>query len=98
MIPQVIIFFIVYGCPNPGVTRDHLSLQIYPSLRLLLSADPLHPSRQAWDLSMRSCRHSSCFLCITKTTRDGRAWPSIRWVVHCGFPVYKFGWYPNDLG
>ncbi|GBL88855.1 hypothetical protein AVEN_158964-1 [Araneus ventricosus] len=51
-----------YGSPNPKITRDLSSVQVYPPLCLLHFADPPIPREQAKELSKRRCRLSVCFL------------------------------------
>ncbi|GBL79357.1 hypothetical protein AVEN_92553-1 [Araneus ventricosus] len=61
-----------YGCPNPEVPRDLYSLPVYPPLCLLLSADP----SQELQLSMRSYRHSVCFL-LLMDSQNPTCWPCV---------------------
>ncbi|GBM62403.1 hypothetical protein AVEN_127329-1 [Araneus ventricosus] len=86
-----------YGCPNPEVPRDLSSLLVYtppPPYAFYFLLIPSIPRRPARKLSMRSYRHSVCFLLLmdSQTPRVGHAWRPIGRVVHCWSTVYQFGW------
>ncbi|CAL1277783.1 unnamed protein product, partial [Larinioides sclopetarius] len=74
-----------YGCPNPEVPRDLFSFPVYPFLRLLLSADPFHPST-ASEGALHEKLSPLCLLLAShgqpKTPRVGRAWRPLRRVGH----------------
>ncbi|GBM33500.1 hypothetical protein AVEN_272998-1 [Araneus ventricosus] len=53
-----------YGCPNPEVPRDLFSLHVCPSLRLLLSADPFHPS-MASEVALHEKLWPLCLLLVS---------------------------------
>ncbi|GBM32477.1 hypothetical protein AVEN_156578-1, partial [Araneus ventricosus] len=62
-----------YVCLNPEESRDLFSLHFQPSLRLLLSADPFHPSTESerW-----KGRHSVCFLLLIDS-QNLTYWPCV---------------------